>query len=129
MLLRLAAPLAALIYPAIIWCATTFTPLFLAVALVVPVLGWYLSLRTTPLERFPRARRAALATVGAPPLFTLIGGFPDFQRVVPIHGFGPWALFWSALTLVALLERPRDPLPLEHARPERLAVAHGVVAL
>ena len=42
-----------------------------------------------------------------------------------------WVLIWSGLALVALIERERarDPLPLEHARPERLAVAHGIVAL
>jgi succinate dehydrogenase/fumarate reductase cytochrome b subunit len=126
MLLRVAAPAAALIYPSIIWCATTITPLFLAVALVVPVIGWHLAFRVPRLERYPRARRIALAAVGAPPLFTLLGGLP-----LPIRMPGMWILIWSGLALVALVERERarDPLPLEHARPERLAVAHGVVAL
>jgi succinate dehydrogenase/fumarate reductase cytochrome b subunit len=128
-LARAAAPVSALIYPAIIWCATSFTPLLLAVALVVPVIGWHLSLRTARLERFRRARRIALATVGVPPLFTLAGVVLDGQRALPVRGLGMWLLVWSGLTLVALLERPRDPVPTEHARPERLAVAHGVVAL
>jgi hypothetical protein len=132
MLLRVAAPVSALIYPAIIWCATTFTPLFLAVALVVPWIGWYLTFRVPRLEHYPRARRIALATVGVPPLFTLFGVVLDGQRALPVRGLGTWILVWGLLTLVALVERSRSPLPIastQQPRPERLAIAHGVVAL
>jgi hypothetical protein len=53
---------------------------FLALALAVPAIGWYVAFRVPAVERYPRARRIALAAVGAPPLFTLLGGFPDFQK-------------------------------------------------
>ena len=118
------APLAALLYPAILWCGVRISPLFVAVSLVVPVLG---VLAVARLAHAPRARAIALLVVAAPPLFSLLGGWLDFQHAIPIGSLGVWIPLWSALAVVAATERtPRRSCALP--APRRLALAHGASA-
>jgi succinate dehydrogenase/fumarate reductase cytochrome b subunit len=123
---RVVAPLAALLYPAIIWCGSRSSPIVLAISLVVPLLGLVASHHIAVADGLPRARRIAHLAVAAPPLFALLGGWLDFQRAIPIHGLGVWVVLWSAATLIALRERPHPELPGAPSR--RLATAHGVSA-
>ena len=119
----LVAPLAALVYPAILWCGVRISPVFVAFSLAVPVVAVVAVAR---LEQRPRARAIALLAVAAPPLFSLLGGWLDFQRAVPIGSLTVWAPLWSGLALAAALERPvRAPvLPA----PRWLAIAHAASA-
>jgi succinate dehydrogenase/fumarate reductase cytochrome b subunit len=110
--LRVAAPLAALSYPAFIWSGVQVSPIFLALALCVPALGLLAAWRlgaliepgapaVTPLV----ARWVAHLAVAAPPLFSLMGGWLDFQRAIPVHSLGAWLLLWSVLAFAAALAR------------------------
>src|SRR5262245_44363783 len=87
---RAVAPLAALLYPALIWCGSRSSPIVLATSLVVPLLGLMASHRIAPADGFPRARGIAHFAVAAPPLFALLGGWLDFQRALPIGSLGVW---------------------------------------
>lgn len=124
---RAVAPLAALFYPAIIWCGSRTSPIVLALSLVVPLLGVMVSRRIAPEDGFPRARRIAHLVVAAPPLFALLGGWLDFQRAIPIDSLRVWGLLWSAATVVAVLERPHHE-PLDARPSRRFLTAHGVSA-
>jgi len=124
--LRVIAPLAALVYPAIIWLGSRTSPIVLAISLAVPVLGLVVSYRIGLDARFPRARRIAQLAVAAPPMFSLFGGWLDFQHAIPTGSVGVWIPLWSALTLVAAAERPSAGPPSAPGR--RLAMAHGLTA-
>lgn len=125
--MRALAPLAALLYPAIIWCGSRSSPFVLALGLAVPLLGLVASHRIGPTAGYRCARGIAHLAVAAPPLFALLGGWLDFQRAIPIHGLGVWLVLWSALAIAAVLERPRAARPDARAA-RRLAMAHGVAA-
>jgi succinate dehydrogenase/fumarate reductase cytochrome b subunit len=116
--------LAALVYPAIIWCGPAISPLFLGVAVVAPVVAVAVFHRTA--TTFPRSRGIALFAVGAPALYSWLGGLLDFQRALPINDLGVWFPLWTACGVVAFVERPtahpRD------VRASRLAFMHGVAA-
>ncbi len=119
-----APPLAALVYPAIIWAGPAISPLFLAMALAVPAIGVTAAHALGPAS--PRARAVALAVVAAPPLYSWLGGLLDFQTTVPLHGLAVWILLWLTLTVVATTggQTARAARP----RPARLAFAHGCSA-
>lgn len=123
--LRVTPPLLALAYPAIIGAGTALSPLFLLIALVVPVAAVVVVRRTS--ARFPRARMVALAAVTAPALFSWLGGLLDFQTVLPVRAGTIWVPLWTALLVIAALESPaveRTPT----AGASRLAFLHGVSA-
>jgi succinate dehydrogenase/fumarate reductase cytochrome b subunit/uncharacterized MAPEG superfamily protein len=124
---RVVAPLAALCYPGLIWCGVHLSPFFLALALAVPSLGLVAAYRLGRAD--PEALRvgsgagaSALArwvahlAVAAPPLFSLLGGWLDFQRAIPVNSLGVWLPLWSALTLAAAFARDADR---ESAAPPR----------
>ena len=121
-LARAAPALAATVYPALIWAGPAVSPLFLALALVVPALGVVGVQRAG--HTYPRARAVALVAVVAPPLYSWLGGLLDFQTVLPVHALGVWYPMWAALALVAASDEART-LIAARSRPGRLAVAHG----
>lgn len=125
--LRLVAPLAALAYPGLVWCGTRISPAFLVVALGVPALGLVAASRLAAGGASPIARMVAHLAIAAPPLFSLLGGWLDFQRAVPIGSVGAWIPLWLALILASLVDRR---VAIDRARPRRrrLAAAHGVSA-
>lgn len=120
---RAVAPLAALLYPAIIWCGVRTSPIVLALSLAVPLIGLVSSHR---IAGFPRARRIAHLAVAAPPLFSLLGGWLDFQHALPFHGLTIWIAVWTAALIVVAVERacPVCPAP----RSQALGMAHGISA-
>ena len=121
-LARAAPALAAIVYPALIWAGPAVSPLFLAVALVVPALGVVGVHRAG--NTYPRAREVALVAVAAPPLYSWLGGLLDFQSVLPVHALGIWYPTWAALALVAASDDARTVIAAR-SRPGRLAFAHG----
>ncbi|NVB80610.1 MAG: hypothetical protein HOV81_19605 [Kofleriaceae bacterium] len=123
---RAVAPLAALLYPAIIWCGVRSSPIVLALSLGVPLLALAVGHHIAPADGFPRARRVAHLAVAAPPLFSLLGGWLDFQHALPFHGLTVWIAVWSAALVAVAIERP---CPASPAAPSRhLAMAHGISA-
>lgn len=77
----------------------------------------------------PRARAIAHLVVAAPPLFSLLGGWLDFQHAIPLGSVRVWIPLWSTLAVIAAVERPRTPTVEGAAASSRsLAVAHGVSA-
>lgn len=126
---RVLPALAALAYPGLIWCGPAIAPLFLALALAVPLLG--VSIAHGVDHRYPRSRWIALAVVATPPLYTLLGGWLDFQRALPFKGLHVWVLVWLSAAAVAYWERAADG---RGANPQgvlagKLAVAHGISAV
>jgi hypothetical protein len=75
------------------------------------------------------ARRGALLSVAAPPLFTLIGVVVAIFDV-PGLGILPWTLGWIAIfgTLGFLHRRATPALSVASASPPTLRVAHGISA-
>jgi hypothetical protein len=132
--LRVAAPAAALAYPLIIWCGSQTSALVLAVSLVVPLLGLIVSYRLGGSGGMPVARRVAHLTVAVPPLFSLLGGWLDFQHLIPVGSVGVWIPLWTLLSVAVLFERTRsEPRGAGSSRlfvepSGRLAVAHGISA-
>jgi succinate dehydrogenase/fumarate reductase cytochrome b subunit len=124
-MLRVAPPSGALLYPGLVWCGPALSPLFLGVSLVVPVLGLVAFHRVAP--TFPRSRAVALLAVGAPALYSWLGGVLDFQTTLPLHALHVWHPFWLAAAAVTFFEREANR-PNASASPARLAYAHGLSA-
>lgn len=122
---RVTPPLAALLYPTLVWAGPAVSPLFLAVSLIAPAIA-VLGVHRASLA-YPRARAIALLAVAAPALYSWLGGLFDFQRALPVNSLGVWYLLWIPLALIAGLERARPETPLP-PRPSGLAFAHGCSA-
>jgi succinate dehydrogenase/fumarate reductase cytochrome b subunit len=125
--LRAIAPLAALAYPGLIWCGPRLSPIFLAVALAVPAIGLIAAHRIGLAGASPASRVAAHLAVAAPPLFSMLGGWLDFQRALPFGSVGLWIPLWTALVVAALVDRRRTT-PRAAPRSRRLAAAHAISA-
>jgi hypothetical protein len=121
--------LAALAYPGLIWCGTAIGPVFLAISLLAPLAGLLMVYALDP-KLYPRSRAIAFAGVGAPPLYTLLGGWLDFQHLLPFKGLHVWIFVWLAGACIAFLEQPsrRMAEDLRVARSGSLPLAHGISA-
>ena len=124
---RTLPPIAALLYPALVWAGPALGPIFLAVALSVPGLGLVAAHRARTTV-YPRSRWIAFTVVAAPPLYSLLGGLLDFQNTVPFNGLHVWIVFWLLLACIAFFERPSESRATV-SQSERLAFAHGISAL
>jgi succinate dehydrogenase/fumarate reductase cytochrome b subunit len=105
------------------------SPWFLAFSMLVPLLGLLIGHRLD--HRFyPRSRWIAFAVAATPPLYTLLGGWLDFQRVVPFKGLHVWGVVWLTLACFAFWERPPygSAMGAQRAPQRRLALAHGISA-
>src|SRR5215475_10545286 len=128
--------IASLLYPGLVWCGPAVYPPLLLLSLLPPVLCLVAARRLGVADRFPLASRVAHFGVGAPALFSFLGGWLDFQKALPFHrvgvwnSVGVWIPLWVALAFVAFLERPskRFERPQEPHQ-SRLAFAHGVSAV
>jgi hypothetical protein len=124
---RMLPPMAALVYPVLIWAGPALGPIFLVLALAVPWSGLFVAHRARA-TAYPRSRWIAFAVVGAPPLYSLLGGLLDFQDRVPVNGLHLWIVLWVLLACLAFLERPSQSQAAV-SQSERLAFAHGISAL
>jgi hypothetical protein len=127
--------IASLLYPGLVWCGPAVYPPLLLLSLLPTVLCLAAARRSGVMDGFPLALRVTHLGIGAPALFTLLGGWLDSQKALPFHrigvwnSVGVWILLWTALALAVFLERPsewpeRSPA---HSR-TRLAFVHGVSA-
>jgi succinate dehydrogenase/fumarate reductase cytochrome b subunit len=120
------AALAALAYPGLLWCGVRLSPAFVVLALAVPLLG--VAAAGAPASQHARTGSAiAHLVVAAPPLFSVLGGWLDFQRAVPIGSLGVWLALWSTLVVVAARSRAH-PAAATAPAPHHLAIAHGISA-
>jgi hypothetical protein len=122
--------LAALAYPGLIWCGPAIHPAFLAIAMLVPLLG-LVTARGIDHQIYPRSRWIALAVVTTPPLYSFLGGWLDFQHATPIKGLHVWMTLWLVGLGIVLFEKPNQRsagVSLPGGRPG-LAFAHGVSAV
>lgn len=126
-LVRALPALAALVYPALIWCGASVARPLLVLSLLVPVLCFYVAYLTARTNTYPMARVVAHIGVGAPALFSFLGGWLDFQNYIPAGSVGIWIPLWSLLALIVFLERPAT-LPSGQAGEGKLARAHGISA-
>jgi succinate dehydrogenase/fumarate reductase cytochrome b subunit len=128
---RASPPLAALAYPGLIWCGPVVAPVFLAIAMGVPLIGLLVAHRLDQ-RRYPLSRWIALFVVATPPLYSFLGGWLDGKHPLPFFkGLQAWMLLWLVASCVALWERPAQAGPSAD-RPAshrlRLPFAHGVSA-
>ncbi|WP_394830214.1 hypothetical protein LVJ94_27270 [Pendulispora rubella] len=127
--LRVAPPLAALAYPALVWTGPALWPPLLFLALISPAIALRSSMQLG--SHAPSTARAiALFAVAGPALFSFLGGLLDFQRALPLSSVGVWIPLWLVLAALAWrAPRPTAEPPSSCPPPGRLAKAHGVVAL
>jgi succinate dehydrogenase/fumarate reductase cytochrome b subunit len=76
---------------------------------------------------FPIACVVAHFAIGAPALYSLMGQWLDFQKLLPFQANQAWAAIWLILAVLTFAEesRVRSPTP----PPSRLAFIHGVSAI
>ena len=128
--MRIAAPLIGLLYPALVWAIHGVSPFSLILTLLAPGVCLYLAFRLADGNHYRHATIIAYFAVGAPALYTFLGGWLDSGRWfswLPFRGNGVWVVLWSALLILTIAERSKESQSTsEHSR--RLAFAHGVSA-
>lgn len=128
--IRTVPVLAALAYPGLIWCGPAISPVFLVGSMMVPVLGLLIGHRLDH-GLYPRSRWIAFAVVATPPLYSLLGGWLDFQRVVPFKALHAWMVVWLAFACLAFWERPSQAAAMgaQRVAQRSLVLAHGISAV
>ena len=127
LIVRVAPALIGLIYPALVWSVHAISPLALALTLLAPGACLYLAFWLANRNRYPRATMVAYIGVGAPALYTFLGGWLDSQKWLPLRGNGVWVVLWCGLLIATLVERPKT-IEGAGARPAKVAFAHGISA-
>jgi len=126
-MVRAAPAVIGLIYPVLVWTVHAVSPFALALTLLAPAMCLYMIFRLGNENRYRLATVVAYLWVGAPALYTFLGGWLDSQRWIPYRANGVWVVLWCGLALLILLEHPKSN---EDAgvRPAKLAFAHGISA-
>lgn len=127
MLVRVAPAVIGLLYPALVWSVHAISPLALALTLLAPGVCLYLAFRLANGNHYRGATMVAYFGVGAPALYTFLGGWLDSQRWLPFRANGVWVVIWCGLIILTLVERPRAT-EAASVRPAKLAFAHGISA-
>lgn len=126
-MLRVVPALLGLLYPALVWSVHAISPSGLVLTLLAPAACLYMTYVLAQENRYRWATLVAYFGVGAPALYTFLGGWLDSQRWLPFRGNGAWVVLWCGLVIVTLVERPKA-IEGESTRPAKLAFAHGVSA-
>ena len=126
-LLRVSSPLIGLIYPVLVWSVHAISPFALVLTLLAPALCLFLAFWLAKENLYRFATTVAYLGVGAPALYSFLGGWLDSQRWLPYRANGVWAILWCGLVLLTLFERP-ESIEYTGVRPARLAFAHGISA-
>lgn len=116
---RITAPCAALLYPAIIWAGPAISPVLLALSLLAPASAAFTALRCAQVTAYPTARRIAHVSFAAPAIFTLMGLLHDSMAL--------WVAPWTVLIVAILRERPCERPAVPDS--QTLAIAHGFSAV
>jgi hypothetical protein len=127
--LRVAPPLAALVYPAFVASGPGIWSPLLALSLVSPTIALVASLYLADREA-SAARVVALFAIGAPALYSLLGGLLDWQHAIPLTSVRVWIPLWLVLAAIAWRGSARRPVvDSPRHRPDRLVLVHAVAAL
>ena len=126
-MVRVAPGLIGLIYPVLVWSVHALSPFALALTLLAPAVSLYAVFWLSKENRYHAATRVAYFGVGAPALYTLLGGWLDSQRWIPYRANGVWVVIWCGLALMTIVERPRA-IEGGSARLAKLAMVHGISA-
>jgi hypothetical protein len=127
LMVRVAPAVIGLLYPALVWSVHAISPFALALTLLAPAACLYTVRRLADENHYHRATMVAYFGVGAPALYTFLGGWLDSQKWLPFRGNGVWIVIWSALVMLTILEKP-TAIEGASTRPAKLAFAHGVSA-
>lgn len=125
--LRVAPALIGLIYPLLVWSVSAISPFALALTLLAPGLCLYLAFRLAKDSRYRWATLVAYLGVGAPAMYSFLGGWLDSQRWIPYRANGVWVVLWCVLALLTIVERPGE-IEGVNTRSAKLAFAHGISA-
>jgi succinate dehydrogenase/fumarate reductase cytochrome b subunit len=124
---RVSPALIGLVYPGLVWSIHAVSPFALALVLLASALCLYLASVLSKDARYRSATIVSYLSVGAPALYSLMGGWLDSQKWLPYRGDGVWVVLWSGLLIVTVAERPGD-VSDACAGPAKLAFAHGISA-
>jgi succinate dehydrogenase/fumarate reductase cytochrome b subunit len=126
-LVRVAPALIGLIYPVLVWSVHALSPFALVLTLLAPAVCLYSVFWLSRESRYRAATMVAYFGIGAPALYSLLGGWLDSQMWIPYRANGVWVVLWCGLILLTIVERPAA---IEGAgvRPAKLAFAHGISA-
>src|SRR3954447_12767280 len=103
---RLLPGIACLIYPLLVSSISGVSPFLLPLTFLPLLASLACLLKVSPLYRYPRAVAVAHLGVGAPAMYSAMGGWLDFQKTYPFHGNSAWVVLWSVLVAVVAFERP-----------------------
>ena len=85
LMLRVAPALIGLIYPALVWSVHAVSPFALALTLLAPATCLYAVFLLASGNQYQRATMVAYFGVGAPALYTFLGGWLDSQKWLPFR--------------------------------------------
>jgi len=122
---RVAPALIGLIYPVLVWTVHAISPFAFALTLLAPAVCLLMVFRLAKENRYRLATIVAYVAVGAPALYTFLGGWLDSQKWLPYRAGGVWVVLWCVLVALAVFERPGGN-EVEETRPAKLAFAHGL---
>lgn len=124
---RILPALLGLVYPCVIWAGATLSSVLVFMALLLPVACGYLAYRIAQTRQFQVGTGVAFFAIGCPALYSLMGGWLDFQKVLPFHANSAWLVMWTVAMVAVVIERPARNAAVVQPR-RRLAVAHGICA-
>jgi succinate dehydrogenase/fumarate reductase cytochrome b subunit len=127
LLVRVAPALIGLFYPVLVWSVEAISPFALALTLLAPALCVYIAFLLSNENNYRKATMVAYLGVGAPALYSFLGGWLDSQRWIPYRANGVWVVLWCGLTALTVVERPRV-VEVPGVRRAKLAFAHGISA-
>jgi succinate dehydrogenase/fumarate reductase cytochrome b subunit len=126
-IMRVTPALVGLLYPVLVWSVHALSPFALALTLLAPTVCLYMVFPLSKENRYGCATVAAYFGVGAPALYTFLGGWLDSQKWIPFRANGVWVVIWCGLAVSTLIERPKA-IGGASTRPVKLAYAHGLSA-
>jgi hypothetical protein len=126
-MVRIAPALIGLVYPVLVWSVHAVSPFALALTLLAPAMCLSMVFRLAKENRYRLATIVAYFGVGAPALYSFLGGWLDSQRWLPYRANGVWEILWCWLVVLTIFERPRA-IKGTDVRPAKLAFAHGISA-
>jgi hypothetical protein len=127
LVVRAAPALISLLYPALVWSVHAISPFAFALTLLAPVVCLYIVFGLAMENCYRGATMVAYFAVGAPALYSFLGGWLDSQKWIPFQANGVWVVLWCVLVFWTTVERPAA-VEASYVRSARLAFAHGISA-
>ena len=127
LMVRIAPALIGLLYPVLVWSVHAVSPFALALTLIAPAVCLSMAFRLARENHYRLATMVAYFGVGAPALYSFLGGWLDSQRWLPYRANGVWVVLWCWLVVLTIFERS-SAIGAVAVRPAKLAYAHGISA-